>query len=80
MFRNDKQQRDIRELQDYISKVITFLEAWENVPKNHQPNWYKAARANYIVTTTLLNAYNGSSLSMETPRSGFLLCLMPDCR
>eukprot|EP00971_Amphidinium_carterae_P334495 6469812-Amphidinium_carterae.1 len=49
MFRNDKQQRDIRELQDYIPKVITFFEAWENVPKNHQPNWYKAALVNYNI-------------------------------
>eukprot|EP00971_Amphidinium_carterae_P165068 3272174-Amphidinium_carterae.1 len=38
MFRNDKKQRDIRELQEYIPKVINFLEAWENVPKNLQPD------------------------------------------
>eukprot|EP00971_Amphidinium_carterae_P204417 4056598-Amphidinium_carterae.1 len=58
MFRNDKQQRDIRELQEYIPKVITFLEAWENVPKNLQPDWYQAALAaaglaNYSIVNRL---------------------------
>eukprot|EP00971_Amphidinium_carterae_P291221 5782212-Amphidinium_carterae.1 len=32
MFHNDRRQRDIREVEDQISKVIAFLEAWENVP------------------------------------------------
>eukprot|EP00971_Amphidinium_carterae_P296258 5884694-Amphidinium_carterae.1 len=53
MFRNDKQQRDIRELQEYIPKVITFLEAWENLPKHLQPNWYQAALANYSIVNRL---------------------------
>eukprot|EP00971_Amphidinium_carterae_P231518 4594886-Amphidinium_carterae.1 len=47
MFRHDKRPRDIREVQDSIPKVIAFLEAWENVPKNQQPKWYRDARANY---------------------------------
>eukprot|EP00971_Amphidinium_carterae_P209072 4147612-Amphidinium_carterae.1 len=33
MFRNDRRQRDIREIEDQISKVRAFLEAWENVPQ-----------------------------------------------
>eukprot|EP00971_Amphidinium_carterae_P169082 3349345-Amphidinium_carterae.1 len=37
MFRNDRRQRDIRVVEDQIPKVIAFLEAWENVPKNNQP-------------------------------------------
>eukprot|EP00971_Amphidinium_carterae_P107774 2134143-Amphidinium_carterae.1 len=53
MFRNDKQQRDIRELQDYLPQVITFLEAWENVLKNHQPPWYQAALAKYNIVERL---------------------------
>eukprot|EP00971_Amphidinium_carterae_P351229 6491991-Amphidinium_carterae.1 len=37
MFRNDRRQRDIREIEDQIPKVRAFLEAWENVPQNRQP-------------------------------------------
>eukprot|EP00971_Amphidinium_carterae_P103832 2056033-Amphidinium_carterae.1 len=37
MFRNDRRPRDIREVEDQTPKVIAFLEAWENVPKNKQP-------------------------------------------
>eukprot|EP00971_Amphidinium_carterae_P149179 2957790-Amphidinium_carterae.1 len=64
MFRNDEQQRDIRELQDNIPKVITFLEAWENVPKNHQPKWYKDALANYSV----ISAANEAPITANTVR------------
>eukprot|EP00971_Amphidinium_carterae_P298695 5934299-Amphidinium_carterae.1 len=53
MFRNDRRQRDIRELQDSIPKVIAFLEAWENVPKNQQPKWYHDALADYSIETRL---------------------------
>eukprot|EP00971_Amphidinium_carterae_P107717 2132898-Amphidinium_carterae.1 len=49
MFRNDRRPRDIREVEDQIPKVIHFLEAWENVPKNLQPNWYRDALANYSI-------------------------------
>eukprot|EP00971_Amphidinium_carterae_P334253 6469413-Amphidinium_carterae.1 len=53
VFRNDKKQRDIREWEDYIPRVIIFLEAWENVPKNHQPPWYHAALAEYDIVERL---------------------------
>eukprot|EP00971_Amphidinium_carterae_P055126 1086412-Amphidinium_carterae.1 len=53
MFRNDRKQRDFRELQNYIPQVIKFLEAWDNVPKNKQPPWYQAALANYKIVQRL---------------------------
>eukprot|EP00971_Amphidinium_carterae_P320456 6369678-Amphidinium_carterae.2 len=53
MFRNDRKQRDIRELENYIPQVIKFLEAWENVPQNNQPPWYRAALANYNIVERL---------------------------
>eukprot|EP00971_Amphidinium_carterae_P081065 1603902-Amphidinium_carterae.4 len=38
---------------EYIPKVIAFLEAWENVPKNRQPQWYQSALASYSITDRL---------------------------
>eukprot|EP00971_Amphidinium_carterae_P282315 5604831-Amphidinium_carterae.1 len=49
MFRNDRRQRDIREIEDQIPKVRAFLEAWENVPQNQQPKWYRDALAGYSI-------------------------------
>eukprot|EP00971_Amphidinium_carterae_P134132 2657867-Amphidinium_carterae.1 len=49
MFRNDRRQRDIREIEDLIPKVRAFLEAWENVPQNLQPKWYHDALAGYSI-------------------------------
>eukprot|EP00971_Amphidinium_carterae_P235060 4664612-Amphidinium_carterae.2 len=52
-FRNDRQNRDLLELQKYIPQVIEFLEAWENVPQNLQPPWYRAALADYHIVARL---------------------------
>eukprot|EP00971_Amphidinium_carterae_P187209 3715640-Amphidinium_carterae.1 len=52
-FRNDRRQRDVRVFEQYIPRVIEFLEAWENVPENKQPKWYKAALAGYNIVEHL---------------------------
>eukprot|EP00971_Amphidinium_carterae_P163304 3237935-Amphidinium_carterae.1 len=53
MFCNDRRQRDIREIEDQISKVKAFLEAWENVPQNLQPKWYRDALAGHSIENRL---------------------------
>eukprot|EP00971_Amphidinium_carterae_P129831 2571613-Amphidinium_carterae.1 len=52
-FRNSRRQRDVRVDEKYIPKVIAFLEARENVPKNRQPQWYQSALASYSITDRL---------------------------
>eukprot|EP00971_Amphidinium_carterae_P288632 5731051-Amphidinium_carterae.1 len=53
MFRQDKNPRDFREVAKEIPKVIDFLEAWDNVPQNKQPSWYRDALANYSLPDRL---------------------------
>eukprot|EP00971_Amphidinium_carterae_P004141 82415-Amphidinium_carterae.1 len=53
MFRQDRNPRDFREVVKEIPKVIDFLEAWDNVPQNKQPNWYRDALANYSLPDRL---------------------------
>eukprot|EP00971_Amphidinium_carterae_P311093 6182359-Amphidinium_carterae.1 len=53
MFCNDRRPRNICEVEDQIPKVLAFLEAWENVPKNKQPKWYHDALADYSIENRL---------------------------
>eukprot|EP00971_Amphidinium_carterae_P158252 3137160-Amphidinium_carterae.3 len=52
-FRSNRRQRDVRVYEKYLPLVIEFLEAWENVPKNVQPQWYQSALASYTITDRL---------------------------
>eukprot|EP00971_Amphidinium_carterae_P172828 3425918-Amphidinium_carterae.2 len=50
---NAIRQLDVRVFAQYIPRVIEFLEAWEKVPENDQPKWYKAALAGYNIVDRL---------------------------
>eukprot|EP00971_Amphidinium_carterae_P242815 4821319-Amphidinium_carterae.1 len=52
-FRRDPRQRDVRVYEEYIPKVIDFLEAWDNVPQNKTSQWCQSALASYSILDRL---------------------------